>query len=112
MPRTDDEVVVELRKIYREEFGGAENQRFLISWADLRDLYGFGKLFASRFAGLVEIAAGRGLYLWDLPEGENGHLVAVVAIRTVDRWRRVPRRLMTEHRAPIGDMGDSTEDVD
>ena len=106
MARTDSEVVDELREIYREEFGGAERQRFLISWADIRDLYGFSKLFGSRFALLVEAAAAEGLYLWNLPEGENGHFVAVVAIRTVDRWRRVPRRIITARREPIADVGD------
>jgi hypothetical protein len=112
MPRTNEEVVQELRDIYRSEFGGAQQQRFLISWADLRDLYGFGKLFESRFGTLVEAAANRGLYLWNLPEGENGHQVAVIAIRTVDRWRRVPRRIVGEHRAPMDDLSDSTEDDD
>lgn len=112
MARTDEEVVEELRQIYSEEFGGADRQRFLISWGDLRDLYGFQKLYESRFSSLVEAAANRGLYLWNLPEGENGHLVAVVAIRTVDRWRRVPRRMMIEHRAPIVDLAAEMEDED
>jgi len=52
--RTDDEVVEVLREIYRSEFGGKTGQRYLIAWSDLRTIYGFGKLFESRFERLVE----------------------------------------------------------
>ena len=106
MARTDEEVIAELRVLYRENFGGKESQRFLISWGGLRDIYGFQKLFESRFGTLAELGASRGLYLWNLGEGAAGHFVAVIKISTVDRWRKVPRRVIAEHAAPIADEGE------
>ena len=97
MARTDDEVIDELRAIYMEEFAGKANQRFLISWADLRALYGFGRLEGARFGRLSERAFQRGAYLFDLGESENGHMVAVLRRRTVDRWRKVPRSVVRNH---------------
>jgi hypothetical protein len=113
MPRTDDEVISELKAIYREEFAGKSTQRFLIAWADLRTLYGFTKLFESRFAQLAERAVERGLYLFDLGEGDGGHMVAVVKGRTVDRWRKVPRNIIRAHLPPAPSTEcDTDEDAD
>ena len=112
MARTDAEVVTELFGLYEESFGGKEAQRFLISWSGLRDLYGFRKLFESRLSNLAECAAGAGLYIWDLGEGAAGHFVAVVKIGTVDRWRKVPRRVLAEHAAPSDDGEDEAEEDD
>ena len=103
MPRTDDEVIAELRAIYNEEFAGKSAQRFLIAWADLRSLYGFEKLFDSRFQRLAERAIERGLYVFDLGEGESGHMVAVLRHRTVDRWRKVPRSVIRGRLPPSPD---------
>lgn len=97
MARTDDEVIDELRSIYRENFAGKANQRFLISRADIRSLYGFGRLENGRFERLAARAYERGAYLIDLGEGENGHLVAVVTRKSVDRWRKVPRNVIRDH---------------
>ncbi len=108
--RTDDEVVTILREIYNREFGGKERQRFLISWADLRAIYGFGKLFESRFQSLVEAGIKRRLYLLDLGQGESGRLVAVIRTRTVDRWRRAPKKIIDEYRLPPDDDADEGED--
>lgn len=110
MARTDDEVITILRQIYHAEFGGKEEQRFLISWADLRAIYGFGKLFETRFQSLAEAGIRRRLYLLDLGEGENGHLVAVLRTRTVDRWRRVPKKIIEEHRQAPDDAAEGDED--
>lgn len=110
MARSDDEVVAKLVELYTESFGGKAGQRFLILWADLRSLYGFRKLFESRFERLAELATDSGLYLWDLGEGENGHLIAVVKMRTVDRWRKVPKRIIDNYKAPPSD--DSEDEVD
>jgi hypothetical protein len=104
--RSDDDVVQKLLELYREAFGGKQNQRFLIAWSDLRSLYGFRKLFESRFARLAERATDSGLYVWDLGEGENGHFVAVIKVRTVDRWRKIPKRIIDEHKAPSVDDGE------
>ena len=100
MARTDDEVIEELRSIYREDFAGKENQRFLISWSDLRSLYGFRRLENGRFERLAMRAYERGAYLIDLGESENGHMVAVVTRKTVDRWRKVPRSVIRDHLPP------------
>ena len=100
MARTDDEVIDELRSIYREAFAGKANQRFLIAWADLRSLYGFGRLENSRFERLAARIYERGAYLFDLGEGENGHLVALAPRKTVDRWRKVPRNVIRNHLPP------------
>ena len=113
MARTDQEVVEKLLELYEENFGGKEGQRFLIPWGDIRSLYGFHKMFESRFARLAELASASGLYLWDLGEGEGGHLVAVIKIRTVDRWRKVPKKIIDRHKAlPVDDGEEEPEDDD
>lgn len=112
MARTDDEVIDILIEIYDDEFGGKTGQRYLIRWADLRTIYGFRKLFSSRFGRLRELAAARGLYLWDLGEGEYGYMIAVVKMRTVDRWRRVPKRIVEEHQIAPDDDSDPDEGDD
>ena len=89
MARTDKEVIQVLRDIYLESFGGKVGQRFLISWGDLRAIYGFGRLHHSRFDQVAEIAFESRLYLRNLGEGENGHLIAVIKTGTIDRWQRV-----------------------
>ncbi len=100
MIRTDDEVIDELRAIYNTEFAGKLKQRFLLAWADLRTLYGFGRLENSRFQRLADRAYERGAYLFDLGEGLNGHMVAIVTRKTVDRWRQVPRSVVRKHLPP------------
>lgn len=97
MARSDADVVDILLEIYAAEFGGKSGQRYLIRWSDLRTLYGFRRLFSSRFGRLQELAAASGLYLWDLGEGDHGYMIAVVKMRTVDRWRRVPKRIIEEY---------------
>lgn len=110
MARTEKEVVQVLRKIYADTFGGKEGQRFLISWGDLRAVYGFRKLFDVRFEQLAEAAIEKRLYLWDLGEGENGHLIAVIKSGTIDRWRRVPKKVIEQYRNPPDDGGDTGEE--
>jgi hypothetical protein len=110
MARTTEEVIKVLREIYAENFGGKEGQRFLISWAALREICGLGKLFSSRFEHLAEAAFEKGLYLWDLGEGENGHVIAVVKTGTVNRWRRVPKKIIEGYRRPPDTDGDTGED--
>ena len=109
MPRTDEEVIQILKDIYAEKFGGKDGQRFLISWADLRTVYGFQKLYSSRFYRLAEIAPENRLYLWDLGEGENGHLIAVIKTRTIDRWRRVPKKVIETYRIAADEDCDAEE---
>ena len=106
MPRSEKEVVNILREIYRAEFAGKRDQRFLISWADLREIYGYQSLYQTRFDTLVEEAGRRGAYLFDLGQTEVGRLVAVVPRRTVHRWRRVPRKVIEQYRLPVDDDGD------
>lgn len=112
MTRTDDEVINELKAIYSESFGGKERQRFLLSWADLRGLYGFDRLFETRFARLAERASERGLYLFDLGEGANGHMVAILRRSTVDRWRRAPRKIVAEHLPPPSGSEEPEDEAD
>jgi hypothetical protein len=111
MPRTDDDVIQVLLELYADAYGGKEDQRFLIAWGDLRSVYGCHKLGYSRFDRLAEAAIEQGLYIIDLRDGENGHLVAVIKTRTVDRWRRVPRKLVEKYRmAPSEDGAEEEED--
>ena len=99
-------------KLYADHFGGKERQRFLISWGDVRSLYGFRKLHESRFARLTEAANDSGIYLWDLKDGDGGHLVAVIKIRTVDRWRKVPKKLLDQHKASLSDGSEGEAEDD
>lgn len=110
MPRTEEEVVDILLELYEDKFGGKEGQRFLISWEGIRSIYGFIKLFYSRFNLLEEAAINKKLYLWDLGEGENGHWIAVIRSRTVDRWRRVPKRIIENYKLEPNDTGEASED--
>ncbi len=92
--RTEDEVIDILRGLYNEEFGGKVRQRFRLSWADLRVIYGTTKLFRSRFESLKERAFERGLYVWNPIEDD----IVVVRRSNVERWRRVPKRIIEEYR--------------
>lgn len=114
MARSDDEVVDELRAIHNEQFAGKERQRFLISWSDIRSLYGFMSLHESRFARLVEAAAEQGLYIFDLGELDSGRMIAVLKSSTVNRWRRVPRGVIRDHLPPatIRSEDDDEDDDD
>jgi hypothetical protein len=112
MARTDKQVVRILLKLYEENFGGKTGQRFLISWADLRGIYGYERLFPSRFDLLREAAGDRRLYLWDLGESERGHMIAAIKAGTVDRWRRVPKQVAKAYQFPTDGYGETREDVD
>lgn len=112
MARTDDEVISVLRRIYRSNFGSKLNARYLISWEDLRALYGLTKLYQTRFERMAELAVDAGFYIIDLGTGENGRLIAVIKIRTVDRWRKVPRRIIDEHRVAVLPVNEDDEDDD
>jgi len=107
--RTEDEVIDIMRVFYKEEFGGKSNQRFRLTWADLRSIYGVGKLFRSRFKLLQERAYQRGLYIW-CPADEDE--IVVIRCKTVDRWRRVPKRIIDEYResADPQDLDDEEDD--
>jgi hypothetical protein len=112
MARTDKQVVQILLKLYEENFGGKSSQRFLISWADLRDIYGRENLLPSRFDQLRETACEKRLYLWDLGEGERGHIVAVIKSDTVDRWRRVPKQVARTYQFSSDEHSETNEDVE
>lgn len=110
MACTDSEVVDKLLSIYRDKFAGKEGQRFLISSNEIRSLYGFGKLFDSRIHKLTETAFDSGLYLFDLGEGERGRLMAVIKSGTVNRWRRVPKKIIDQHIEPLSD--ENSEEIE
>jgi hypothetical protein len=110
MARTDVEVVKILVEIYKAEFGGKENQRYLIGWADVREIYGFQKLFDSRFLQLRDEATNFGLYLWDLGQGNAGRQIAVIRVRTVDRWRRAPKKVIDQFRMTIPDEDEGDDE--
>jgi len=110
MPRSDDEVIRVLMDLYAEAYGGKEDQRYLIAWGDLRSVYGFHKLDPSYFTRLAAAAIEKDIYLFDLRDGENGHFVAVIKSRTVDRWRRVPRKIIEKYRIAPGEEGVEEEE--
>lgn len=104
--RPTDEVIQLLLQLYRENFGGAENQRYLIAWSDLGKICGAKKkLHDFGFLRLCEAAAEENLYLWDLGDGSKGRTVAVIKSSTVDRWRRVPKKLMEDFHLANHDDG-------
>jgi hypothetical protein len=90
MARSDLEVAVILNKIYSEKFGGKTGTRYLITWTDIRSIYGYGKLYTSRFELLKEAAMLKGLYLFNLEDG----VIVVIRIKTVDRYRKVPKHII------------------
>lgn len=112
MACSDTEVVDKLLNIYDENFAGKENQRYLISTNEIRSLYGFSRLFDTRIGKLKEAAFDSGLYLFDLGEGERGRLIAVVKNRTVNRWRRVPKKIIVEYAEELSDSRSDGADED
>ena len=94
MTRSDLEVAEILNELYSKKFGGKTEARYLITWADIRVIYGFGKLFSSRFELLKEAAMLKGLYLFNLEDGD----IAVIRIKTVDRYRKVPKHIIDTYR--------------
>lgn len=110
MARTDEEVAKILRELYDEEFGGRAGARYVLSWGDLRAIYGYRKLYETRFERLLEAAGSQRLCVLDLGEGENGRLIIVIKIGTVDRWRKLPKRLVDKWRKPLDDDGDEPDD--
>ncbi len=112
MACSDAEVVGKLLSIYNENFAGKAEQRYLISTNEIRSLYGFGKLFETRIGKLTEAAFESGLYLFDLGEGERGRLIAVVKSRTVNRWRRVPKKIIAEYAEELSDSSNDEADED
>jgi len=98
MKRTELEVVEILKEMYKSEFGGKKNQRFLISKAQLKSIYGYEALHDTRVALLQEEAAQQGLYVLDLGLTEPlGQVYAVVRSRTALRWRRVPKNVIEKY---------------
>jgi hypothetical protein len=93
MPRNNEEVIKILEEIYTEKFGGAEDQRFLISWADLRAIFGVRCFSHTIYSQLAHDAFEKGLYMCELGECANGYLVAVMKVATIERWRRVPKKI-------------------
>ena len=84
----------------------------MISWSDLREIYGYQKLFHTRFNNLVDAAQRKGLTIWDLGQGENGYMIAVVKMKTLDRWRRVPQKIIDEYRIEAEFVSELEEDDD
>ena len=117
MPRTDDEVVEIFLEIYEDEFGGKEGQRFTLSWRDLRSIYGYKKLFDSRIRSLAEAAGQADLYVFDLgaglATGKGGdHMLAVIKTKTVDKWRRLPEKILCPHVLAIDEDEENAEEED
>ncbi|MCC4544815.1 hypothetical protein LMA44_22870, partial [Enterobacter hormaechei] len=61
-----------------------------------------------RIDKLVESAFDSGLYLFDLGESERGRLIAVIKSGTVNRWRRVPKKITEQYIEPQS-SGESEE---
>src|SRR5438132_14164173 len=97
MPRSDEEVIDKILKIYQSRFGGKQGQRFLIGWLEVRDLYPMARMEQGRFTQLWYEGVRRGVYLHDLDYVDGEHLIAVIRTKTVNRWRRVPKRLSGLH---------------
>ena len=93
MVRTDEQVATELEMLYHEQFAGRKNQRFLISWSDLCALYGCKVFTRFRLKQLIAASSDRSLRVLDVQDG----VAAVIPMGTVDRWRRVPRRVVQAH---------------
>lgn len=110
--RTDDEVIAVLAALYDAEFAGKAGQRFLLSWADLRAIYGYGNLYETRFQLLVEAASRRRFYLFDLGQTDDGRMIAVIRKRTVNRWRRVPRKIVDDYRRADDADNDGEDEIE
>ena len=103
MARTDREVIRILRQIYESEFGGKKDQRYNITWANLRELKQFSRLEEGAFYRLFEEGVKHGLYLLDLGLVSGEHIISVIRTNTVNRWRRVPKKILDAYRPPVAE---------
>lgn len=95
--RNNTDMIAELDEIYNTSFGGKERGRFRISWADLRGIRGGSRLEDGPFQSLCDDAKAAGYYLHYLGNVDGEDMIAVTKTRTVNRWRRVPKRVVNPH---------------
>ncbi len=105
MIRTNKEVIEILIKIYKAEFGGKLDQRFNLSWSDLRTIRGGARLEYGVYCALWAEGVRRGVYIIELDDNSGERMLAVVRTQTVDRWRRVPKKIINTYAAGANDTG-------
>ena len=92
--RKDEEVVFDLKYLYKQKFNGEKDRKFVISKEQLRRLYNevdkSTAIEPPRWDSLVACGYKEGLHIFDIRNGE----VAVIKTATADVWRRVPERLI------------------
>lgn len=91
--RSNDEVAEILLELYEESFAGKRRQRFLLSKEDIRQMYPISRIEESRFEDLRLAAEEVGLYIFKAGRNDIDEVFGVVKSQTVDRWRRLPRKI-------------------
>lgn len=97
-----ENAVTSLKIIYYKKFGKKYNQRFKISYSDMRILLGVEKLYSSHFKSLQEIAHNKNLLLIDLGVTSEGHFIGVIKANTACTWRTVPKYIVDKLIVEVG----------
>lgn len=90
--KTYAQAAIILAELHRSDFGGATNRRFLIGYDGLQQIL---QSWEFDLHQLQRTMHDIGFYLIELPECSE-RTFAVIEAKTVDRWRRVPRRLLKQ----------------
>jgi hypothetical protein len=105
--RIDDAALRLWEEIYEDEFGGKSRGKFLISRDDLKQLLGVRRLHSSTVRNLADACLNRGLVVIDL----DGYF-AMVELIFIEKWRRVPRRIIKDHAQELDAYGKDGKDDD
>jgi hypothetical protein len=92
-------------EIYEEEFGGKPRGKFLLTREDLKSLLGVQRLHFSTVRQLTDACLKLGLVVIDLDS-----YFAMVELRFLEKWRRVPKRLIKDHTQELDAFEGEDED--
>lgn len=106
MTRTAREVAKKLQEIYLKDFGDDENQKYQLSWVDLRGIAGVGKLEEDFVTEISEKMAENNFALLQLDE-----FLLVGTQLDFAFERKLPARLL-ERYLPGEDETDDEDDLE
>jgi hypothetical protein len=100
-------VVAELlaREIYNAEFAGKERGRFIVDRQQLKGLLGVPRLRDTALSALTDECLDWGLVLIDMDDK-----IGFAEASYVEKWRKLPDRLLTEYVSELDADEDDEED--
>jgi len=92
-------------QVYEAEFGGKTRGRFIVDRGHLKDLLGVKRLHNSTLLRLTDACLEEGLVLIDMDDR-----IGFAESRYVEKWRKVPDRLVTQYVSELNDDDDDDDD--